>query len=86
MCLGLWLRLSQIVTDFLKIMEKEKEIKIDKHHLPLTDVFIYRNSKLSEIPHQVLYISSTHIELETGRLGILSLPTGALSNVSSNQY
>ena len=36
--IGLWLRLSQIVlmiSDRLfKIIEKEKEIKIDKHHLP----------------------------------------------------
>ena len=29
MYIGLWLRLLQIVTDFLKIMEKEKEITIE---------------------------------------------------------
>ena len=33
-----------------------------------------------------LYAYYTHIELEMGRLGVLSLQSGAIRNVSSNPY
>ena len=60
---------------FSKLLRKKKKSKLIS--------IIYH--KLMYVPNQVLYINSTHIELETGRLGVLSLPTGALCNVSSNQ-